>query len=58
MKVKGIIRLNEQMYDENAFRKHNINVYDLEFTDGSCPEDVRYFPIYKLYTVVYNLNLH
>lgn len=41
MKVKAVIRLNEPLYDENTFRDEGINVYDMEFLDGSCPDDVR-----------------
>ena len=40
MKVKAVIRLNEPLYDENVFRNEGINVYDLEFTDGTCPDKV------------------
>ena len=40
MKIRGIIRLNEMLYEEDKFRKQGINVYDLEFRDGSCPSDV------------------
>lgn len=43
MRVGGIIRLNELLYEDAVFRREGINVYDLEFTDGSCPDDVRYF---------------
>eukprot|EP00347_Sterkiella_histriomuscorum_P017625 403348622 len=39
MKVTAVIRLNEQLYDEGAFEKHGIKVYDMEFMDGSCPDD-------------------
>lgn len=34
-----IIRLNEPLYDESVFRKNGIEVFDLEFLDGSCPDD-------------------
>ena len=37
--VRTIIRLNEQLYDESVFRRECINVYNLEFLDGSCPDD-------------------
>lgn len=40
MNIKGIIRLNEPLYDENVFKNEGINVYDLEFTDGTCPNKV------------------
>ena len=45
LNIKAVIRLNEQLYDENVFRKEGINVYDLEFLDGSCPDDVIELPI-------------
>ena len=35
-----MVRLNEQMYDEKVFVKQGIKMYDVEFLDGSCPEDV------------------
>jgi cell division cycle 14 len=35
--VNQIIRLNELMYEENAFRRAGIEVIDMEFPDGSCP---------------------
>lgn len=41
MKIGGVIRLNEPLYNEESFLKEGINVYDLEFLDGSCPNDVR-----------------
>jgi hypothetical protein len=31
------------MYDENIFRREGINVYNLEYLDGSCPDDVKKF---------------
>ena len=31
MNIKGVIRLNESLYDESVFRKEGINVYNLEF---------------------------
>jgi len=40
MKVNAVIRLNEPLYDENVFRNEGINVCDLEFTDGTCPDKV------------------
>ena len=45
MKVKGVIRLNEQLYEESVFRRIGINVYNMEFLDGSCPEDVSFYQI-------------
>jgi hypothetical protein len=41
MRVRSIVRLNEQLYDESVFRKSGITVHDLEYVDGSCPDDVR-----------------
>lgn len=40
MKIKAIVRLNERLYDETPFIKADIKVYELEFQDGSSPEDV------------------
>jgi protein-tyrosine phosphatase len=40
MQIKGIIRLNENLYDEYAFKAEGIDVFDLEFLDGSCPNEV------------------
>jgi cell division cycle 14 len=39
LKIKAVIRLNEPLYDESIFAKAGINVYDMEFLDGSCPSD-------------------
>lgn len=43
MKVSAIVRLNEPLYSETEFTKLGIKVIDLEFLDGSCPSDVRYY---------------
>ena len=40
MNIKGIIRLNEPLYDQRIFNQAGIAVHDLEFLDGSCPDDV------------------
>lgn len=37
--IKGIIRLNEPLYDSKEFEKYGITVHNLEFPDGSCPSD-------------------
>ena len=39
MKVKAVIRLNENMYDETVFERNGVKVYDMEFPDGSCPDE-------------------
>jgi len=39
MKIKGIIRLNEPLYDDNVFKDAGINSFDMEFTDGTSPDD-------------------
>lgn len=39
--VTAVIRLNEMMYEESVFEDAGIRVYNLEFLDGSCPDDVR-----------------
>lgn len=41
MKIKAIIRLNEPMYDEDVFKNEGINVHNLEFTDGTFPNEVK-----------------
>lgn len=38
-KVKGIIRLNDKLYNEADFERENIKVHEMEFPDGSCPKD-------------------
>lgn len=40
MGVKSVVRLNEPLYDERVMRRKGINVFNLEYMDGSCPEDV------------------
>ena len=40
MGISSVIRLNESLYDEKVFRREGINVYNLEFSDGSCPDEV------------------
>ena len=37
--VKGIIRLNDKLYDANDFEREGITVHEMEFPDGSCPKD-------------------
>lgn len=39
MNVKGIIRLNDKLYNAASFTRHSIKVHEMEFPDGSCPED-------------------
>ena len=39
MNVKGIIRLNDRLYDAGSFTRHSIQVHEMEFPDGSCPQD-------------------
>ena len=38
-KVKGIIRLNDKLYNAADFEREGIKVYEMEFPDGSCPKD-------------------
>ena len=38
--IQHIIRLNDSLYDEEVFTREGIQVHDLEFPDGSCPEMV------------------
>ena len=39
LNVRGIIRLNGKLYDASGFAQHQINVHEMEFPDGSCPDD-------------------
>ena len=39
LNVKGIIRLNDKLYDAGKFSRHGIKVHEMEFPDGSCPND-------------------
>ena len=39
LNVKGILRLNGKLYEAAGFAKHQIKVHEMEFPDGSCPED-------------------
>ena len=36
--VKAIVRLNESLYECTVFERNGIQVFDLEFPDGSCPD--------------------
>jgi len=40
MNITAVIRLNEPLYDKNIFNQHGITVYDLEYEDGTCPNNV------------------
>ena len=37
--VKGVIRLNDRLYDAGMFEKNGVRVHEMEFPDGSCPKD-------------------
>ena len=39
MNVKGIIRLNDKLYDASVYKRYSIKVHEMEFPDGTCPED-------------------
>ena len=39
--IKHIIRLNDSLYDEAEFKQAGITIHDMEFPDGSCPDNVR-----------------
>ena len=39
LKVTGVIRLNDKLYDASSFQRQSIQVHEMEFPDGSCPED-------------------
>lgn len=42
MKVTAVVRLNNPQYDGNKFKQNGINHYDLEFEDGSCPDEEKW----------------
>lgn len=42
MKVTAVVRLNNPIYDGSKFKTAGINHYDLEFEDGSCPDDEKW----------------
>lgn len=37
--MKGIIRLNDKLYNAQEFEREDIRVHEMEFPDGSCPND-------------------
>lgn len=39
LNVRAIVRLNEEMYRAEEFENDGVKVYELEFPDGSCPND-------------------
>ena len=39
LNVKGVIRLNDKLYDASQFEKNGVSVHEMEFPDGSCPDD-------------------
>ena len=39
-KIRHVIRLNDRLYDEEVFTQESIQVHDLEFPDGTCPDRV------------------
>ena len=40
LNIKAVVRLNEKLYDESELTLDGIEVYNLEFLDGSCPSEV------------------
>lgn len=42
MKVTAVVRLNNPIYDGAKFKQAGINHYDMEYEDGSCPDDERW----------------
>lgn len=38
-RVKSVVRLNEKLYNHDAFERSDIDVYDMEYPDGSNPPD-------------------
>lgn len=39
LNVKGVIRLNDKLYNAGSFEREGVQVHELEFPDGSNPED-------------------
>ena len=37
--VKAVIRLNEGIYNKQVFERAGIQVFEMEFPDGSCPDN-------------------
>ena len=35
--IKHVIRLNDSLYNEEVFTSAGIQIHNLEFPDGSCP---------------------
>lgn len=42
MKVTAVVRLNNPQYEGSKFKQSGINHYDLEFEDGSCPDEEKW----------------
>lgn len=42
MKVTAVVRLNNPQYEGSKFKQLGINHYDLEFEDGSCPDEEKW----------------
>jgi cell division cycle 14 len=38
-RVKSVVRLNEKMYNHDTFKRSDIEVYNMEYPDGSNPPD-------------------
>lgn len=38
-KVRSIVRLNEPLYDKRGFTSLGIELHDVQYPDGSCPND-------------------
>lgn len=39
LNIKAIIRLNDSLYESQEFEREGIRVYDLQFPDGTCPNE-------------------
>lgn len=39
LNVKGVIRLNDKLYHASPFEREGIKVHEMEFPDGSNPND-------------------
>lgn len=51
-KIRHVIRLNDRLYDEEVFTQEGIQVHDLEFPDGTCPDRVTISLIIPLQTTI------
>lgn len=57
MKITAVVRLNEPLYEEESFEREGIEVFDLEFEDGTNPSDVMRNCNYKRFRSSYRSSL-